>query len=429
LRTHEGAFHRKKKAVGASLRRRRPLAALGRLARARGIDAWIVGGAPRDGLLGRPALDVDVAVSRDAESLSKALEALGLGRAVEISEATPRVFRVAGRLPVDLAEVEGGTIEADLARRDFTANAIAIDLADGRWIDPFRGAGDLAGRRLRLVRESNLAEDPLRAFRAARLYATHGLRPDADTRRACARIAPRLVEVAAERVQTELAKMLEARSCAAAFRWAAQAGLLAPALAIAAAPARWKAAAGILARLDASSFRHSPARRRLLRLAGIAAGLRLSAKDASDWLGRRRHGRRDAGETGRLLELVHAAFLASTPDERWALLQDAGTDLKRVLDLACAIRPAFLARARSLRLLSSRRRRGPRVSGSDLMQWLSEPSGPRIGRLLREIEIEGLRGRVRSRKEARAWAMARREPRRAPANSNPKFIRPNPSGA
>jgi tRNA nucleotidyltransferase/poly(A) polymerase len=410
LRTREAAFHRKKKAVAVSLRRRRPLAALARLARARGIDAWIVGGAPRDGLLGRPALDVDVAVSRDADALSQALEALGLGRAVEISEATPRVYRVAGRLPVDLAEVEGGTIEADLARRDFTANAIAIDLADGRWIDPFGGAGDLAGRRLRLVRESNLAEDPLRAFRAARLYATHGLRPDADTRRACARIAPRLAEVSAERVRTELAKMLEAPGCAAAFRWAARARLLVPALAIEAAPARWTAAAGILTRLDAPSFRQPQARRRVMRLAGIAAGLRLSAREASDWLGRRRHGRRDAGETGRLLELVRAASLARTLDERWAFLHDAGTELGQVLDLACAIRPAFHARARSLRLLASRRCRGPKVTGGDLMLWLSEPSGPRIGRLLREIEIEGLRGRVRSRKEARAWAMARRAP-------------------
>ncbi len=332
-----------------------------------------------------------------------------MGRAVEISEATPRVYRVAGPLAVDLAEVEGGTIEADLARRDFTANAIAIDLADGRWIDPYGGVGDLARRRLRLVRESNLAEDPLRAFRAARLYATHGLRPDADTRRACARVAPRLAEAAAERVQTELAKMLEARSCAAAFRWAARAGLLAPALGIEAAPIRWRAAAAILARLDGRSRRRA-ASRRVLRLAGIAAGLRLSPGEASNWLLRRRHGRSDAGRVARLLELVDAARDARSPGERWTLLYDAGHDLPDVLELACAIQPPFLDRARRLRRLANRRRQGPKVTGRDLMLWLEEPGGPRIGRLLRELQIEGLRGRVRTRGQARTWAMTRRAP-------------------
>jgi tRNA nucleotidyltransferase (CCA-adding enzyme) len=224
------ALRRKKTAIGASLRRRRPIAALARLARERGIRVWLVGGAPRDRLLGRPGLDADFAVSRDAEGLALALEERGFGTAVPISESRPRVYRAAGRTPIDLAELEGDSVEQDLARRDFTANAIAIDLETGAWIDPFGGAADIARRRLRLVRESNLAEDPLRAFRAARLYATHRLVPDERTRKACVAVAPRLETVAAERIQAELSKMLEADRVAVPFRWARRAGLLSPGL-------------------------------------------------------------------------------------------------------------------------------------------------------------------------------------------------------
>ena len=71
---------------------------------------------------------------------------MGFGRAVFLSRDRPgpRVFRVAGKRPLDLAELEGGSIEADLARRDFTANAVALALPGGQLLDPFGGIADIA---------------------------------------------------------------------------------------------------------------------------------------------------------------------------------------------------------------------------------------------------------------------------------------------
>jgi poly(A) polymerase len=184
------------------------LRALARIASGLGQRVWIVGGAARDLLLARGVPEVDAAVSGNAEAIARAMESAGFGRAVALSPAAPRVFRVAGRREVDLAEIEGASIEEDLARRDFTVNAMAFDLTARKWIDPFGGLADLSAGRLRQVAPSNLAEDPLRVLRAARFIATHGLRPDADTSRAARRVAPALATVAAERLRAEWIKIL-----------------------------------------------------------------------------------------------------------------------------------------------------------------------------------------------------------------------------
>src|SRR5262249_9767729 len=154
--------------------RRPEIAALERAARARGASAWIVGGALRDRALGLPVPEIDVAVAGDAEAIAADLERDGGGRAVFLSKDRPgpRVFRVAGARPLDVAEIEGGSIEADLERRDFTANALALELPAGTLVDPFGGLADLERRRLRGVRPENFAEDPLRILRAARFQAT-----------------------------------------------------------------------------------------------------------------------------------------------------------------------------------------------------------------------------------------------------------------
>ncbi|HLN57786.1 MAG TPA: hypothetical protein VK416_04450, partial [Thermoanaerobaculia bacterium] len=133
----------------------------------------MVGGAARDLQLRRAVAEVDAAVSGDVEILARAMEDAGLGRAVPLSRSPPRVFRVAGKREVDLAEIAGASIEQDLKRRDFTVNAMAFDLATRQWLDPFGGLKDLAGGRLRAVSAQNLAEDPLRVLRAARFLATH----------------------------------------------------------------------------------------------------------------------------------------------------------------------------------------------------------------------------------------------------------------
>jgi tRNA nucleotidyltransferase/poly(A) polymerase len=383
------------------LRSRKEIVAAARQVRLAGMEAWIVGGAVRDALLARPVLDVDLAIAGDAEKLAQALERGGFGRCVPLSEESPRVYRVAGRRDLDLAELERGSIESDLMRRDFTANAMAVHLVTGDLVDPCRGLADLHRGALRLVSEANLAEDPLRALRAARFLATHGLLPDAAALSVCRRVAPRLSEAAAERIQAELTKILEAPRAFPALLWAGRARLLGPALGLPASAKR-------LDILDALAVRRrKPAERLRLRLCLLAARLGLSPREASRWLAERRWSRELAGESARLLELTAQAREAAGTDEQWRWVRDAGALWKDALSILVALEPARRGRARRLAGYAARARRGLRVRGRDVLAWTGLPPGPVVGKLLRELEVETLRGRLRSRLEARNWLLER----------------------
>jgi len=350
--------------------------------------------------------EVDAAVSADAEGIARALESAGFGRAVALSPAGPRVFRVAGKREVDLAEIEGASIEEDLKRRDFTVNAMAFDLLERRWLDPFGGLEDLFARRLRAVAPGNLEEDPLRVLRAARFIATHGLKPDAKTSKNGRRVAPALTAVAPERLRAEWMKMFEAARVVPALRWAASVEALGPALLLDPAAAR-RLARGAGA-LDARAVAaREPESRRRLRLALLCARVGLAPDLAPPWLARRRYGRSEAGDVGRLLVLAESARKADTPRRQWAWVRDAGSMAAEALLLLRVLSPRCGARAGALaRRVRSARRGGPAVSGKDVLAWRNIPPGPAVGRLLGELQIEILSGKVRTRREARAWLRA-----------------------
>jgi len=394
----------------ASLRARRDIRAVARLARAGGFRAWIVGGAVRDALLSRPVFDVDLAISGDAERLAKALEREGLGRPVALSPAAPRVFRLAGRRELDIAELEGGSIERDLARRDFTVNAMAADLLSGEFLDPHGGLSDLLRGDLRLVSEANLAEDPLRTFRAARFLATHGLLPVRGTLAACRRHAAALSSVAAERIRVELIRILEAPRASPALSWAASAGLLSPALRAPAFARGGKAVARGLDILDSPAVRRGrPEKRKVLRLTLLAARLGGDrSEDVRSWLRRGRWPRDLAGEVDWLLRLAESARISSGETEEWRWVRDAGRRWRDALTILLALAPAERPRARRLARRAASARRGPRVGGADVLAWTGLSPGPAVGKLLEEVEVAILRGHVRSRREARDWLTNRR---------------------
>jgi len=372
------------------------------------MDAWIVGGAVRDLALGRGVSEVDLAVSGNAEEVARALESRGYGRTVLLSgERRPRVFRFAGRARVlDIAELEGGAIEIDLARRDFSVNAMAFDLVSRRLLDPFDGLGDLARRRLALVAEKNLFEDPLRCLRAARLVATHGLRADRRTSAACRRAAPSLARVARERVQAEIAKLLEAREAAPALRWAAGNGLLGPALDLPISGEKWRRVVRRLAVFDDLSVRVSATRRRRLRLALAAGSLALTPAATAGWLRRLRWSADEAFEVARLRELALTARGASANDDAWRWILSAGDRASDALRLLEALAPRSRRAGRRLSARLDRKRPIPDVRGSDILVWLDIAPGPQVGRLLEAVRVEGLAGRVRTREEARDWLRA-----------------------
>jgi tRNA nucleotidyltransferase/poly(A) polymerase len=392
--------------------------ALSAVARRLGIEAWLVGGAVRDACLGLAVPEIDVAVTRDAEAAARALEAQGAGRAVFLSRDRPgpRVYRVAGRRPLDIAEIEGGSIEADLARRDFTVNAVAVALTGGALLDPFGGMKDLARRRLVPVRAENLLEDPLRALRAARLFATHGLEPDRATLAAARRAAPRLSGVAGERVGAELARLLGSPRCAPALAWAARARILPAAFCLPLSSGGAAALARSLRGLDDAATRRLPAaRRRRLRLAALALRLGLPGRDARKWLAGRRFPRREADEAARLVDLARAEASIRVRRDAWRWVLDAGPLAPDALHLLARLGKLRRRRAESLRRLARRQRRRVAVTGSDVMRWLGIPSGPMVGALLSELAVAAASGDVKNRREARHWLSVQVRDSRAPA--------------
>jgi tRNA nucleotidyltransferase (CCA-adding enzyme) len=175
--------------------------------RARGHEAVLVGGCVRDALLRRPVRDWDIATSaKVADVLALFPRAIPIGASAR--HGTALVPTSAG--PVDVTTYRGASLAADLARRDFTVNALAYDDAASRLIDPHGGSADLAAGRLRAVVSAadRFAEDPLRALRAARLYAELGFVPDAQVEDAMRACAEALATVAPERVRSELTRLL-----------------------------------------------------------------------------------------------------------------------------------------------------------------------------------------------------------------------------
>jgi poly(A) polymerase len=177
-----------------------------------GRDAWLVGGAVRDQLLGRPTDDVDVALAGDPRGAARRIARATGGAAFQLSGEFG-AWRVVGPghgWHVDLVPLREGDIAADLAARDFTINAMAQPLGGGELLDPHGGRADLEARRVRMVSGAALTDDPLRALRAVRLVVELGLELEASTGAAVAAHAAELDRVAPERVFVELKRVVTA---------------------------------------------------------------------------------------------------------------------------------------------------------------------------------------------------------------------------
>jgi tRNA nucleotidyltransferase (CCA-adding enzyme) len=230
--------------------------------RSLGLDAYLVGGAVRDELLGLDSKDADFLVPGvDTKGLKRALEPHGrvedlivAGRLVGV-RLHPRERRVSAlaRAGIEFAppraEVSTGpgrhdfeivadpslSVEDDMRRRDFTVNAMARRLATGEIVDPVGGREDLARGVLRAVSTTSFAEDPLRLVRALRFVSQLGFEPDATTLRQMREEASSVALVSGERVggglaadgMGELSRLLLGREPARALRLARDTGVLA----------------------------------------------------------------------------------------------------------------------------------------------------------------------------------------------------------
>jgi poly(A) polymerase len=191
-------------------------------------DTWIVGGALRDELLGRPVRDVDIAVAGDPAPLARAVADSVRGPVFRLSEAFGAwrvIDRRHGRI-WDFSPLQGETIEEDLAKRDFTVNAMARPYDGGELIDPLGGRADLEARVLRVLGPGAYEQDPLRPLRLARFAAELGFAPDPETERLTAAAAPKVGDAAGERVFAELRRLVIADGALVGLALADRLGLL-----------------------------------------------------------------------------------------------------------------------------------------------------------------------------------------------------------
>ena len=172
-----------------------------------GQDAWVVGGAVRDELLGRPVLDLDIACGEPEQAGREyARQSGGAVFPLSVQHGGWRVALHDGRT-VDFVPLQGGSIEADLGTRDFAINAIAVPLAGGDHIDPYGGQVDLGRRVIRVVSPRVFDDDPLRLLRAVRLEDELGFRLDAESEALVRERAPLVGGPAGERILDELRRL------------------------------------------------------------------------------------------------------------------------------------------------------------------------------------------------------------------------------
>ncbi|MFZ5813863.1 MAG: CCA tRNA nucleotidyltransferase [Bacillota bacterium] len=171
-----------------------------------GHEAGLVGGAVRDLLLGRRPKDWDMVTSATADRI---LALFPQGRLIGAARETGTVLIPLEGTAYEITPYRGDGLLADLSRRDFTINAMALGI-DGRLLDPLGGREDLARGLLRACgsADERIAEDPLRMLRAVRLAAQFDLAIEPGLAAAIRRAAPRLAGVAPERIGMEFGRLL-----------------------------------------------------------------------------------------------------------------------------------------------------------------------------------------------------------------------------
>jgi len=396
--------------------RRAILRALRRRALADAAPIYLVGGPLRDVLLGEPIKDLDFVVEGDAPALARRVAQELKGEAVtyqrfgtatvvlrdcrvDLVTARREVYPRPGALP----EVSPGTILDDLARRDFSINALALPLAHRRpaLLDPQGGAADLARGVIRSLHSRSFADDPTRILRALRYEQRLGFRLDEGTLSAM-QAAIRggcLDAVSGDRLRRELQRILEERRPERALTRAMELGVLAaihPALKDGTALKKlvWDGAnpgATSLAYVAALACSLSP---------GDAGGVVRRLMMPGPWA-------RVVQDTVAVKELepslarpgltpsgVYRLVEGRAPEALYAVSRTTASPLvaQRLGDHLGRLRPS----AEGLRLAV------PSLNGNDLLA-LGVPAGPRVGQLLQELRDARLDGRITSEAEERAW--------------------------
>jgi putative nucleotidyltransferase with HDIG domain len=399
-----------------------------------GHAAYVVGGSVRDAILGRPAADWDLAT----DALPERVVAILPDAVYENRFGTVAVRREDGiheittfRRDHDYADFRrphrvefGGSLEEDLARRDFTVNAMAWGLGPSagayRFVDPHGGLADCGARRLRAVGDpvARFEEDALRMVRAVRLAATLGFAIEPATLAAIADRAELVGRLSGERIAMELEKLLAAERPSAGLRLLASTGLLAaiaPELAAQVGIPQDKVSGDDLWDHTVRTVDAVPAGRPVVRLAALLHDLGKPATLADG----RFHGHEAAGATladaflrqlrvprataERVVHLVRNHMFAYEPS--WGdaairrFIRKIGPDaldelflLREADDVGSGFAPGDPAMAELRRRIDAQlaaplvlEREDLAIDGFDLMRDLGLEQGPALGRIIDEL--------------------------------------------
>ena len=204
------------------------LSALRELLAGRSVECYLTGGFVRDALMGRATADIDVVVAGNAMELAREVARALEGRYVPLDEVNEIARVVLPELCLDFSTMRG-SIEEDLALRDFTIDAMAINMKEipsATIIDPCGGQHDLEAGLVRAISEEAFLSDPARLLRALRLAAELGFSIDGKTKGQIERHHRLITHVAAERVRDELCRLLAVARAAQWLRLLEELGLL-----------------------------------------------------------------------------------------------------------------------------------------------------------------------------------------------------------
>ncbi len=394
-------------------------------AAAGGTAAHLVGGVVRDRLLEIAGSDFDAVVAAQGPIIARRLARALPARLVELGGIRFAAYRLVGAgFVLDLWDREGQSLQKDLARRDFTVNAIALNVVSGRLVDPFAGRDDLARRRLRATTPGVFADDPLRALRLVRLaLQLPGFSAEAATVDLARASASGLAGVAAERVRDELAKVLRSRQFAAGLALLGELDLY-PGLLRGrpGQPGDGRPAGRLAARLepaldhlrDLGELPHGRLEPAGPRLAILFSGLGRQAGEAAAALEScRRTGYLTGREAARCRRLLGCR---ETPGgeaaARWFLHRWGEQWPAAAATLAALAEPAPAAAAwrrlvADLVGLAERQAAAifappPLLGGDEIRQLLGLPPGPRLGREVARLRRAQVEGRVSDRAGAAA---------------------------
>ena len=376
------------------------------IASERGARLYLVGGAVRDVLLGGSPADLDVVADGDFTGLADAL-ASGLGGRVTARSRFDTAKLAVDDLTLDLArartesyarpgalpDVSPGTMSQDLARRDFSVNAMAASLTEGDWgslFDPHGGAADLRAGLIRILHPGSFVDDATRILRAVRYAGRLGFEIEPGTRRLLERDLGRLDTISGDRLRRELALLLAEDRWPDCLRRARNAGVLSaihPALA-----------------LEDASLDVLDAHTTVPEAVRLAATLSLAPPDQIAAAAARLNvaGEWAAVATG-VADLAGIVDRLEAPQIRrsrvHALLRGVEPAAIEGIALTCSSPRA----AERLRLfLDELRHVRPILGGHDLLA-MGAPQGPRVGELLNALLDARLDGLVATREEEEAY--------------------------